>query len=297
MKRVSIGPGGTMKHCTPFSVLAMTTISMLSLALSACSPASKNSSELAASADSGIVAGTVVQASDAVAASTVALYLRSADGEGVCTGTLVASNVVLTAAHCVDGLQAAVVIFGTNLDTATEVRNVDAAVVHPSYAPRAPGTGGWNDLALFRFQGTAPASAKIANILTSAASLKKGLKSVAAGFGTTLANGRGQDEGTLRKVTLTLQNPAYEKTELLFPLSSTGGSTCHGDSGGPAYATLNGKLTLIGVTSRGTGADCRNVSIFTSVAAHAAFIQKTIQDLQKAATAEPAKVASATTQQ
>lgn len=275
--------GGTMKHCKFFSVLALA-----ALTLSACAPAKQSSStDLAAGIESSenIVGGTAVKATDAVAQSTVAILIRSSFGDGVCTGTLIAPNIVLTAAHCTDDLQAALIVFGNNVETSKEARPVDLVAVHPEYAPRAPGAGGWNDLALMRIKGAAPAGAKVASILEDATVLRKGISAVTAGFGSTAAHGRGTDSGVLRKVPLNLQNPAYEKTELLFPLTSRGGSTCHGDSGGPAYLTLKGKLTVIGITSRGTGADCANVSIFTSVASHAAYIKTTAQALQ----AEPAQ--------
>ncbi len=270
-----------MKHCKPFTVTALAIAS--AVLVSACAPAKQSSSELASGlASQDIVAGDVVKATDLVAQSTVALYLRSDDGDGVCSGTLIAPNVVLTAAHCVIGLKGAVVVFGNNMDTATEARGVDMVAVHPQFQPKAAGQGGWNDVALFRFQGAAPASAKVAQILETPASLKVGLKAVVAGFGTTKSNGLGQDDGTLRKVTLSLQNPAYEQTELAFARSSKGGSACHGDSGGPAYITQNGKLTVIGITSRGTTAACNGISISTSVAAHAAYIKETAAALQAA---------------
>lgn len=268
-----------MKHCKLFSMMALT------LALAACAPGNQNSDAQfsAGAATADIVGGDLVKDQDVVAQSTVGLVIQTAFGEGVCSGTLIASNIVLTAAHCTEDLVGAAVVFGTNMETAKEVRSVDLVAVHPEYSPKAPGQGGWNDIALIRFKGALPKSAKIADYLQASTSLKKGLKAVAAGFGTTAANGRGTDEGKLRKTTLTLQNPAYEKTELMFPLSSRGGSTCHGDSGGPAYITQAGKLVVIGITSRGTGAGCDNVSIFTSVASHAAYIKSTIQGLQAAA--------------
>jgi len=268
-----------MKHCKLFSVIT------LALAISACAPARQSSEQQLSSgvASPDIVGGDLVKATDTVAASTVGIILQTSQGEGVCTGTLIAANIVLTAAHCVEDVVAAVVVFGISMDTSKEGRSVDLVSVHPAYLPKAPGQGGWNDIALLRFAGALPKSAKVAEYLKAVTPLKKGLKAVAAGFGTTLANGRGVDEGTLRKTTLTLQNPAYEKTELLFPLSARGGSTCHGDSGGPAYITQAGKLTVVGITSRGTGAGCDNVSIFTNVASHALYIKETVAGLQAAA--------------
>jgi secreted trypsin-like serine protease len=271
-----------MKHCKIFSTLLLATAT-----LSACAPAKPSSVDPSGSASAGIVGGTAVADSDPIAQSTVALYLRSSEGDGVCSGTLVSPNVVLTAAHCAIGLQGGVVVFGKDMNESAETRVIDGVAVHPQFAPKQPGQGGWNDLSLMHFQGTLPAGAKVANLLQDASILKKGLKVIAAGFGTTGADGQAQDEGTLRKTTLSLQNPAYEKTELLFPLNSKGGSTCHGDSGGPAYVTLKGQLTLVGVTSRGTGADCANVSIFTDVVPYVSYIQQTVQSLTAKTAQQP----------
>jgi secreted trypsin-like serine protease len=268
-----------MKHCQLFTVTA------LAIAMAACAPAKQSESLVASDeASQNIVAGDLVKSNDVVAASTVALYIRGEDGDGVCSGTLIAPNVVLTAAHCVIGMTGAVVVFGLNLETATDaqMRGVDLVAVHPQFAAKAAGQGGWNDLALFRFQGAAPASAKIAQILDKPSVLKSGLKAVLAGYGTTKSHGMGTDDGTLRKVTLAVQNPAYEQTELSFAKNTKGGSACHGDSGGPAYITQNGKLTVIGITSRGTTAACNGISISTSVASHAAYIKETAAALQAA---------------
>jgi secreted trypsin-like serine protease len=268
-----------MKHCK------LLTVTALAIAMAACAPAKQSESVVTSEeASQNIVAGDLVKANDAIAASTVALYIRGEDGDGVCSGTLISPNVILTAAHCAIGMTGAVVVFGLNLETATDaqMRGVDMVAVHPEFKPKAAGQGGWNDVALFRFQGAAPASAKIAQILDKPSVLKAGLKATLAGFGTTKSHGMGTDDGTLRKVTLAVQNPAFEQTEISFAKSTKGGSACHGDSGGPAYVTLSGKLTVIGITSRGTTAACNNISISTSVASHAAYIKDTAAALQAA---------------
>lgn len=252
------------------------------LGLMACSPQKSVQQTKTSSTGESIVAGATVVDADPIAASTVAILIQSPEGQGLCSGTIIEKNVVLTAAHCfADGATGAVVIFGTDVEKSQIYLPVDRVIVHPEFAPKAEGEGGWNDLTLVHFVGDAPTTSKIAPFLTDASSVKKGLTGIAAGFGNTSKDGQSQDEGLLRKVTLTLQDPTYEKTELLFPLGSKGGSTCHGDSGGPVYIQQKGAIVLLGVTSRGTGAGCDNVSIFTNVSAHVDFINNSVKSLQQ----------------
>ena len=71
-------------------------------------------------------------------------------------------------------------------------------------------------------------------------------------------------------------------------LKEDGKGSCNGDSGGPAYVKISGKLTQVGINSRGTDpASCIGVGVFTNVAAHLAWITKN-SELLMAETAAPA---------
>ena len=67
--------------------------------LAACAPADMNSS-LQTDAQDAIVGGEYVPRLSNIGRSTVGIYEEKIGY--ICTGTLVAKNLVLTAAHCVD---------------------------------------------------------------------------------------------------------------------------------------------------------------------------------------------------
>ena len=67
----------------------------------------------------------------------------------------------------------------------------------------------------------------------------------------------------------------------LAPASADEGDTCFGDSGGPVYASIDGAITLVGLTSRGrldTTIDCGAGGIYTNVAYHRAWLAEVSGD-------------------
>ncbi len=291
-------------------------LSVLALGLSACAPAlQKGHASLGSiTEESGIVNGTTVSGSDPIAQSTVALLLETPQGTALCTGTLVSPTVVMTAAHCVEGVNRAIVIFTLNVDTATkdDARGVTRVIVNPKADLNADKDT--NDVALVKFDGAAPNGYSPATLLSSATGVKSGMDVVLAGFGVTGMNmtsgkigalmrrkpkpaapapssptpstprSNSGDPTLLRKVDVVLSDAAYSSSELLFKQSANGGGACHGDSGGPALATVGGKLTVIGITSRSAthagGGTCLEGSIYTNVGAHISFIQSAIKKLE-----------------
>lgn len=70
----------------------------------------------AAQAGPEIVGGTLVEANDDVARSTVALYMIGESGRGsICTGSLINSSTVVTATHCLRGAKRSIVVFARNI--------------------------------------------------------------------------------------------------------------------------------------------------------------------------------------
>lgn len=141
---------------------------------------------------------------------------------------------------------------------------------------------GLGDIAVLRFLDEAPLGYYPVRVMTSPQLLQKGLPVTLAGYGLTDMQPEQVDPFKLMKADVTLADAAYSKSEILFDFSN-GKGACHGDSGGPAYATLNGKLTVIGVTSRApnfAGAlTCEEGAIYSSIAAHMDFIRKAARDL------------------
>src|SRR4051812_31110768 len=87
---------------------------LISIALSACAPNAKTIPNPHLPTE--IVHGSLVKPADEIAKSTVALLLEQSEGQALCTATILDSETVLTAAHCVEGdLKKIEIVFSTHV--------------------------------------------------------------------------------------------------------------------------------------------------------------------------------------
>lgn len=281
------------------------------LSLTACSKVEMagNSAEDQSSFSSGIVSGETVAASEDIAKTTVQIftfqvYRDDAGRVGVagvagCTGTLLANDILLTAAHCTTANPYYIVLyfsteapkdmkeFVASVPTNPLVRRVVGGRVGTNWSKLQSGQAAdWGDIALLKFEGGIPVGYKLANLLPPKEQLKVQQPITLAGYG--LTNGVLKTPSTkLLKVDVSILEPNHSRTEMVIDSGDKG--PCHGDSGGPAYVTgSDGKKYVAGVTSR---ADVRNDprglcigdTLYTKVQPHAAWIKRSMKSLQSPA--------------
>jgi len=86
-----------------------------------------------------IIGGSTVAASDPDAASTVAIVIQLQGGQAICTGSLLAADILVTAAHCVtDESGKTVSAKQLRLVFATDVRSTSRKLVNATGVKRHP---------------------------------------------------------------------------------------------------------------------------------------------------------------
>lgn len=193
----------------------------------------------------------------------------------ICTGAVIARDLVLTAAHCVaPKSNYAVSVKGS----APRVIQIARIVLHPKFDPRQFETRVPSpDMAIVKLVEPLPANYRSAKLVSDPVLPKRGTLFTLAGFGFE-KDGDERSLGTLRSISL----PSVGTTGgIMVRVSSGNGGTqgaCTGDSGGPAY--LNGELAgIIGWTSIPTGKNCGFTTGLTLVGIQLDWIRAVIQSL------------------
>jgi len=196
----------------------------------------------------------------AVAAQTVLIV--STRG-AACTGAVLARNLVLTAAHCVQpaGDYAVVVREGA----APRLIPVARIALHPRFDPeqfktRRPTP----DLALLKIAEPLPVNFRVVRLAREAAAPRPGDNFTLTGFGMT-SEGDAKSAGKLNSVTLPAIGNTIDATGVIMVRLSVAGGTvagaCTGDSGGPVF---RGEA-VAGVIGWATGAKGRQCGLVTGV--------------------------------
>jgi secreted trypsin-like serine protease len=235
--------------------------------------------------DPFIVGGKNVAASDTIASSTVALVMVGPQNEtSLCTGSILTTDMIVTAAHCVYDRPSSVhIVFAKALSPASVKTSVVASgfLANPSYNPQKMSID-QNDIAVVYFHGGLPKGFEPAHLLEQSTALTKGESVILAGYGISNATTK-HGAGVLRETDVEVSNPSLGKTEVVLD-QTKGHGACHGDSGGPAFVRTGTEDLLWGVTSRGypntAPDDCAHDVVYTKIGAHLAFLQAAARQAQ-----------------
>ena len=174
-----------------------------------------------------------------------------------CTGSMIAQDLVLTAAHCVlPGADYKVILPG---ETPPRLLDVRRMAPHPQFnvaniqAHRASA-----DVALLQLASPLPPSKAPAPLGVPVIPILVGARLTVAGVGVT-RRGDGKSGGTIRAADLTVTGkPGTLQIRLADPLANNvreGLGACTGDSGAPAFEMQAGRAVIVGVVSWSTGAN------------------------------------------
>jgi uncharacterized protein (TIGR03382 family) len=238
----------------PLSSLSYLAALIGGLLLVGCAEA-PDAAESVGQSEAPVVGGRAAEVSDIQAT----VLLVDADYEEFfCTGTLISPTVVVSAGHCLEGMEPAwVEVHAGELDATDDVpaEQVVAAArveVHPDYdfnvtASDPDGLDGVNDIGLIVLQEAVTVMTPVPVLPLARVDelLQPGTMLTITGFG--VNDIQQYEAGKLYTADTPFQRHAAG--ELL-----AGGpdlpDTCSGDSGGPAYLEVEGQTHLVGATSR-----------------------------------------------
>jgi MYXO-CTERM domain-containing protein len=217
--------------------------------------------------------------------ATVGLVINRSGGSGICSGTLIAQNVVLTARHCVSSTNSRAIQCGeteitsdydaSNIGITTDTRMTQDATFYQGeelYLPEGPELCG-RDIALLKLAQPVPMSEAEPLAPRLGSKVSQGETLTARGYGIDVADNG--DSGVRREIEgrvvecvgVNCRSDYVRSAEFV-----TDGGACQGDSGGGVYA---GNDQVVGIASR-ANQDC-TFGLYTGVVEWASWIRRNTQ--------------------
>ncbi len=217
---------------------------------------------------SQIIGGSKIKEETTFSKHTVGIFNHHLNM--MCTASIIEKDLVLTAAHCVEGSAADKidVVFGTSIERNSKVRyKAHATLIHSGYVNSKELID--NDVALIRLKKPVPAPYEALDLEEGRSlTLKAQEKITALGYGMA-RTGLFSGKGVLRITEIAIKD--YETNGKWVVLDQRQGTgICFGDSGGPSFTLVNGKAVLVGVTSfvsvaeEGQKPDCKYLAALSN---------------------------------
>lgn len=213
------------------------------------------------------------------------VMILSARGN-LCTGIVVARDLVLTAAHCMPpGVGQR--LYELDADRKPVFGEVGQVVVHPQFSLQTFNANrATADVALMKLPAPLPAKFTPATLAATRGRVVVGESFLVTGYGVTVPRSN-RTAATLRSATLVATGrPGNLQLRLVDPAGqgeTEGLGACTGDSGGPVYQQQDGRRVVIGLVSWTTGpaasAGCGGMTGVTPLELYLPWIVSTAKSL------------------